>query len=308
MNHPLTTPFDAKLTCYASKTEYIPAGPVSPRIDPMVARLNNARRQDRPFNIITRGSMRNGTPTTPSNIEHARLGIGNSKMIATAKMCGLACTEARPSVAVFDITAGLTCPNANLCRAWVDPRTRKLVIPGTTSFVCYAASLEARYPDSYVYHSNNLKHLLRYGKDDTSWMTYQLSLALNEWIYQPRGQGKDPVQPLQYVRLHSAGDFFNEPYFTAWTNIAADNPQITFWGYTKTRFIEYDRPSNFHLTYSAGGTLDHLYMDKFPTCHVVENADAASAMGLPVACQTHDNPDDLYYIIRGESFALTVHA
>lgn len=36
------------------------------------------------------------------------------------------------------------------------------------------------------------------------------------------------------VRIHSSGDFFSPDYVQFWSRIVANNPEVTFWGYTRS--------------------------------------------------------------------------
>jgi hypothetical protein len=68
------------------------------------------------------------------------------------------------------------------------------------------------------------------------------------------------------VRIHDSGDYFNEKYLDKWIEIAKQNPEITFYSYTKSvHFFKEDYytwkkelPDNFVVTLSYGGKYDHL--------------------------------------------------
>lgn len=38
---------------------------------------------------------------------------------------------------------------------------------------------------------------------------------------------------IEQLRIHASGDFFNAEYINAWVRIASENPNVTFWTYTK---------------------------------------------------------------------------
>lgn len=68
----------------------------------------------------------------------------------------------------------------------------------------------------------------------------------------------------QYVRIHPTGDFYDVDYFKKWVQIANDNPNITFYAYTKSIDIvkgyadKYGLPDNLFITYSYGSKYDGM--------------------------------------------------
>jgi hypothetical protein len=67
----------------------------------------------------------------------------------------------------------------------------------------------------------------------------------------------------KHVRIHDAGDFYNDEYLLAWLEIARQTPDVTFYAYTKEvsrfkRLVEPNCPTNFRYLYSMGGKEDHL--------------------------------------------------
>lgn len=65
---------------------------------------------------------------------------------------------------------------------------------------------------------------------------------------------------LRFVRLHDSGDFYSDHYFNSWLRIVRDNPQVTFFAYTKVVPLMRWRglPANLLLVASEGGKWDHL--------------------------------------------------
>jgi len=64
-----------------------------------------------------------------------------------------------------------------------------------------------------------------------------------------------------HLRIHSSGDFYGLEYLKKWVKIAINNPEITFYGYTKSIpiFKKLNSiPDNFIFCYSEGGKMDHL--------------------------------------------------
>ncbi len=43
----------------------------------------------------------------------------------------------------------------------------------------------------------------------------------------------------RYVRVHESGDFYSQEYIEKWAKIAKENPDVTFYAYTK-RFYDFD--------------------------------------------------------------------
>jgi hypothetical protein len=76
--------------------------------------------------------------------------------------------------------------------------------------------------------------------------------------------GGVPVLPkdCKSLRIHSAGDFYNQEYFDMWVKLAITNPLVEMWAYTKS--LSYwvkrlnDIPDNLILTASYGGRQDYL--------------------------------------------------
>ena len=78
---------------------------------------------------------------------------------------------------------------------------------------------------------------------------------------------------IEYVRIHAAGDFFSNEYVQMWTRIAAANPGVIFWTYTKTGFSackEFDALPNCNIVkslingrvnYGKAGYIVRLYKE-----------------------------------------------
>jgi len=207
---------------------------------------------------------------------------GNTKLLALQKEQGCVVTS-------FDLLAGHTCPAANLCKAWVDFSTRKLIDGDDMIFRCYAASMETRYPNSFKAHFRNWQALR--GKS----ISEAANMILSEL---PKG--------VKIVRIHASGDYFSKRYFLAWVKVAQSRPDVKFFGYTKIlTYVRYPKPDNFRLVYSFGGKMDAELTDE-PTCFVVFSVEEAKSLGVPVACLDNET-DDFGYIMSGLSFALLVH-
>ena len=65
---------------------------------------------------------------------------------------------------------------------------------------------------------------------------------------------------VEFLRIHSSGDFYSLRYLKQWITIAEQNPNIVFYGYTKSvpLFKAVTLPKNFIFCFSLGGKMDHL--------------------------------------------------
>jgi len=111
------------------------------------------------------------------------------------------------------------------------------------------------------------------------------------------------------VRIHVAGDFFNDMYFKAWCIVAQLNPDTLFYAYTKSLNYWLDNqmqvPENFVLTASRGGRLDHLIdQHNLREAKVVFSPEEADALGYEI---DHTDEHAAIPAIRNESFALLIH-
>jgi len=122
-----------------------------------------------------------------------------------------------------------TCPSAGICRQ-----------------VCYARHGTYTWPVVKARHEANLAFVL---DDLLGWQT-----ALTAELRRPKFTGR-------WVRIHDSGDFFSDPYLTAWLQVMAARPEVNFYAYTKEvdrfrRLVETAPPQNFRWVYSYGGTQD----------------------------------------------------
>lgn len=135
----------------------------------------------------------------------------------------------------FNLPTGSTCPFALECKVTVDRVTGKFDVK-KGAYRCYASSAE-RFPGVRNHRHKNFEFVKN---------------------------GGVPTLPkdCKAVRIHSAGDFFNQNYFDMWLKIATENPNIEFWAYTKSLTYWVKRlneiPNNLILTASYGGKNDYL--------------------------------------------------
>lgn len=110
------------------------------------------------------------------------------------------------------------------------------------------------------------------------------------------------------IRIHVSGDFFSETYFQAWLMVAANNPDITFYAYTKSLHFwvanmkTVKAVPNFRLVASEGGRWDHLIKEHgLRSAKVVLDPREAEVLGLAI------DHDDSHAYGSEESFALLLH-
>jgi len=97
-------------------------------------------------------------------------------------------------------------------------------------------------------HQQNLAYVL----DDPAGWQRQMAAELAH----PRHVGG-------WIRIHDAGDFFDDRYLSQWLRLVAFRPKVNFYCYTKEvlrfrRLVEPAPPRNLWWVYSYGGTQDHL--------------------------------------------------
>jgi hypothetical protein len=135
----------------------------------------------------------------------------------------------------WNLPTGSTCPFAMECKVTVDRITGKFDIH-RGQYKCYAAGPE-RFP----------------GVREHRWKNFE---------YTKNGGIPQIPKGCKAIRIHAAGDFYNQDYFDMWLEVARENPQVEFWAYTKSLNYWIKRlgeiPNNLTLTASRGGRLDSL--------------------------------------------------
>ena len=131
---------------------------------------------------------------------------------------------------IFDINAGITCPNANECKSYVvmNANGKTSLKDGENSiFRCYAASQENQYPNVYKARKYNLDLIKKTLDND-----YAIPLKTIKLIQD--SIKKHITKNIDKVRIHSSGDFFNGQYLRAWLTVTRLNPQLKFYCYSKS--------------------------------------------------------------------------
>jgi len=197
-----------------------------------------------------------------------------------------------PKVYSFSLLSGFSCPQAKDCHAYAkeDKVTGKTTLQDGkhSKFRCFSARDEARLPSVYKQRKHNFDTLLSI-KDDY----IDMGLLIQESL--PKNAN--------FIRVHVGGDFFNKEYMKAWYLVAKVNPNITFWGYTKSvkwmSELEYLRPDNFSINASYGGKEDAIIDErKLKSANVVFHP---SETNLPI------DKTEYYAIHNKGSFSLLLH-
>lgn len=193
----------------------------------------------------------------------------------------------------LDLLSGHFCPYAKNClsKVVVNDGKRKVQDGKYTEFRCFSASQEALFGHVYEKRKNNSELLMSCTSKQEMIDKIEESLPSKFGI----------------MRLHVAGDFFNQTYFDAWLDIAKGRQQQLFYAYTKSlpfwiKRIK-DIPDNLRLTASRGGHKDNL-IDKYglPEARVVLSKREARALKMII-----DHDDFHAANQRGKSFSLLIH-
>ena len=201
----------------------------------------------------------------------------------------------------FDLLSGFSCPFADKClsKAVLVDGKRRIKDGPNTQFRCFSASQEVVYTNVYNLRKNNYEHLK--------------TLNTGENIPQRMAEAIDYALPVNagIVRIHVAGDFFNENYFKAWMLVAKLNPTVLFYAYTKSlvfwiRAMESSGiPSNLVLTASRGGRQDDLIdSHQLREAVVVFSEKEAENKNLVI---DYDDSHAARPDLHNDSFALLIH-
>ena len=190
----------------------------------------------------------------------------------------------------FSLLSGWTCPGAKECLAKVDKITGKLIDGLQQKVRCFSATAEAAFPTVFLSRKRN-----------TDLLTGKSKLEMVELIC------ASLPKKARVIRVHVAGDFFNQVYFDAWMEVADRYPHIVFYAYTKALDFWCSRldkiPSNFRLTASLGGRHDELAKKhNLRTAEVVFSEEEALAKNLEI-----DHDESHAISAEPKSFGLLLH-
>jgi len=196
----------------------------------------------------------------------------------------------------FDLLSGVDCPLAMLCRskAKVGDDGRRTIQDGPdTKFRCFSASQEVLFTNVYKGRKANHDAIHQYD---------------NEFDMADAIMGILP-KDCAVIRIHVAGDFFNETYFRAWLLVACRRPDLLIYAYTKS--LPYwvanreNVPQNMVLTASRGGRRDDLIESEgLREAVVVFSEQEAADKGLEI---DNDDSHAADPARRNQSFALLIH-
>ena len=232
--------------------------------------------------------IRDGKRFKVTRVRNSRIFSTNNSKI---NHCGETYNERMVS---FDLRAGHTCPAALLCLAKtvVDETGKAKVIDGeNATFRCYAASQEAVYSNTRDLRARNEE--LSKQDDFVSIINAEIK-RLN----------------ITAIRVHSSGDFYSGVYMQKWIQIAKDNPNVRFFGYTKmASFIKFlNAVPNMFFVYSNGGMYDgKAILNDIPCNTVVTSTEDANEKGLTVTCEKTHMSSDYEMIVTGNSFCIVIH-
>jgi hypothetical protein len=159
-----------------------------------------------------------------------------------------------------------TCPSAGACAP-----------------LCYARKGTYRFSNVLKKHTANLERVLN---------------DLPGWEQELTQELTHPKFINAYVRIHDAGDFFNDQYLQAWLRIINATPRTTFYAYTKEierihQHTKHNPPSNFRWVFSYGGRQDQHITDQDRQCDVFPNHEQLHNAGF------HDQQDSDLLAITG---------
>ena len=195
----------------------------------------------------------------------------------------------------FDLLSGHSCPFAEKCQSKVveiDGK-RKVKDGPKTEFRCFSASNEATYTNVYKSRKANFDAMRGcVGGWD------MLKLLVDKM---PKDAG--------IVRIHVAGDFFNEKYFKAWMMMAVLCPSVLFYAYTKSLRYWLNNyllmPENLIMTASRGGRDDDLIQKHgLRESVVVFSESEAEEKNLVI---DYDDSHAARPDLQNNSFALLIH-
>ena len=202
-----------------------------------------------------------------------------------------------PNVYSMSIPSGRaeTCPYADKCKAYVGSDGKLVSRDDYIDYRCYSASMEALYPAQLKQREYNF-NLLKACNNDVQELTTLINASI-------------PIEA-HIIRIHVGGDFYSQPYFDAWLNVAMLNRNRRFYAYTKSLpfwvnrldSIKLGEYQNMELIASRGGTKDKLIDEhQLKEAVVVYSEQEAKERNLEI-----DYTD--YLACYGkESFALLIH-
>lgn len=136
-------------------------------------------------------------------------------------------------------------------KVWTLPRTTCIGATQQCKKYCYAKKLEWL---KAVINNRNTNYQISLLKDFPQLITIEIT-----------------YNNIKYVRIHEAGDFYNQRYVNKWKTIAKLNPKTIFLAYTKSLNLDLytNKPKNLIIFQSYGGKHDKKIDKNKNTARVV---------------------------------------
>lgn len=110
---------------------------------------------------------------------------------------------------------------------------------------------------------------------------------------------------MKIMRIHSAGDFYDQRYLDAWVRIIKETPDMHFYAYTKSLDLDWTEAlklRNFCRIQSIGGVFDHLIDTNLAHSRIFSDRESLLAAGYLDASES-----DLPAASGGIKIGLVVH-
>ena len=132
---------------------------------------------------------------------------------------------------------------------------------------------------------------------------FNFELTKNKREFKKLIQSELESKKVEYLRIHSSGDFYSLKYLKMWAEIARSNPNIIFYGYTKSvpLFKHITAPSNFVFCFSTGGKYDNMIKNTDKKAVIFKNTEELINSGY-----TDCSNDDLM-MIKANKIGLIYH-
>ena len=209
----------------------------------------------------------------------------------------------------FSLPAGYTCPFATVCKnfpaKWEGPlKGGKFKKPSSweknvkagpkAEMMCYAARAQGQYPGANVQAFKNLDLIKKMKTKEKI-----ADLIVKSMKYHN-------LDNTDVLRIHEAGDFFNQEYFDAWVEVAKRLPKTLFYVYTVSLPYYMARknslPNNFKVIASMDKNNEDFILDNdLRYSRVVNSTEEAKELGLPI------DVDDSLAWGTDDNFALIIH-
>jgi hypothetical protein len=245
------------------------------------------------------------TDQSDEDIELSDMGVDIEKDC----VLGFSKNNAKLEWPYFSLPAGYTCPFATVCKnfpaKWEGPlKGGKFKKPSSweknvkagpkAEMMCYAARAQGQYPGANVQAFKNLDLIKKMKTKEKI-----ADLIVRSMKYHN-------LDNTDVLRIHEAGDFFNQEYFDAWVEVAKRLPNTLFYAYTVSLPYYMARkdslPNNFKVIASMDKNNEDFILDNdLRYSRVVNSPEEAKELGLPI------DVDDSLAWGTDDNFALIIH-